>query len=272
MLSVPAAVHGAKHAHMKTTFNYPTVVLEHSSQVESVACKDDRMTVCFSSQLAMSTVLQSWAAHGLHTLNIVTYHSGCGDESGKRRSFFKASSPVFDMLSLCVTMPVTLAEEKDILDSGELKWGTYISPHEKRDNAIKGHVRATGPISKPKGPTDDITGNSTALKDFFAFETIYANGAEYSTSAGIDTSQKDHVEDELDPISYNGEVSDNHRTRRRDLRRRDLARRSMEARGLFSWIDNAVTWFVNVCIQPKFMRVKLTATVESCFTFRNDCW
>lgn len=248
MLKILAAVHGAKHAHMKSTFNYPTVVLEHSNLVESVECEDDRMKVCFSSPLAMSTVLQTWTADGLRTLNIVTYHSGCGDESGRRRSFFIASSPVFNLLTSCVTMPVARAEEKDILDSGELKWGTYVSPHEKRDTAVKGHVRVTGPVSEPQGPTDDITKNSTALRDFFAFETVYTNGTnENSTSAGIDTSGEDHPEaDGLDFISYDGEVSYNDTTSRRALRRRALTQRRLEERGLFTWLDNAITWFVNV--------------------------
>ena len=123
-----AALHGAKHAHMNTTFKYPTVVLEHSNQIESISCQDGAITACFKTKQAVQTVLQSWIRKDIDTFNLVTYHVGCGDESGARRSFFEATRPVIDLGSSCMTVQTRRVQEQEAIEDGELSWGTYVSP------------------------------------------------------------------------------------------------------------------------------------------------
>ena len=55
----PGAVHGAKHAEFKATFVRPTVVLEHSSYIANIKCKDREINVCFKSPEARQAAQDS---------------------------------------------------------------------------------------------------------------------------------------------------------------------------------------------------------------------
>ncbi|KAK2765124.1 hypothetical protein FQN54_008823 [Arachnomyces sp. PD_36] len=211
------AIHGAKHAQLKATFNRRTVVLDHSNQIKSVECTDDddTITVCFKSPDAMWAAEDSWGDDDdIGSMYLATYHPGCGDESGTKRSFFEASVPFFNPLTSCVAMSITRLQEEDALDSGVVSWGTYLSPHAKRANdPARGHVRLTRPLSalaadNSTNSTVDLTENAEALKMFF-------------NSTDIDTSEPAEEVDDIEFVSNNGTVT----------------RRSLEKRGpIFDWI------------------------------------
>lgn len=222
-----AAMHGAKHAQLKATFNRRTVVLDHSNQIKSVQCDDDdTITVCFKSSHAMWAAEDAWRDDDdIGSMYLATYHPGCGDETGMKRSFFEASVPFFNPLSSCVAMSITRIEEEDALDSGVVSWGTYLSPHAKRgDDPARGHVRLTSPMSamasngSTNGTTVDLTKNADALALFF-------------NTTSIDTSEPAEPVDDLEFISNNGTVT----------------RRSVEKRGvLWDWIVSGANYVAKV--------------------------
>lgn len=227
-------MHGAKHAQLKATFNRRTVVLDHSNKIKSVECDDDTINVCFTSSHAMWAVQDAWRDDDdVGNMNLVTYHPGCGDETGTKRSFFEASVPFFNPLSSCVAMSITRLQEEDALDSGVVSWGTYLSPHEKRGNEpVKGHVRLTSPMSavalngSSNATTVDLTENADALGMFF-------------NTTAIDTSEPAETVDDLEFISNNGTVT----------------RRTLEKRGpILDWIVSGAKYIAKVAISSPIVR------------------
>jgi hypothetical protein len=231
-LTTTAALHGAKHAQLKVKFVRPTVVLEHSDHIRSVQCGYKNITVCFQNPQAFEAVEDSWAT--LHELNLVTYHVGCGNEAHGKRSFFHASNLIVDVKSMCVTGSTSSLHETEAFDSGDLKWGTYTSPKERRrgQQEAKGHVRVVRPPSYENitNGTEDLTSDPYALRRFF-------DNRPFNTS---------HMHDQIDAmefISTNGTVS-NSTWSKRDLVRRDLSKR--DADKVFRGLWNGFVRFIDV--------------------------
>lgn len=163
-------MHGAKHADYMANYTLPAVVLEHSNHIKSVQCRDRSILICFQTEKAFETV-KSW--ENLEAFHLITYHVGCGDESSGKRSFFNASQPVLIPSSRCVRLSTRPVEHKDVVESGEVSWGTYISPTEQRRTDTKGHVRMVHSSSSadngqpPDPATVNLDTNVAAFKYFF---------------------------------------------------------------------------------------------------------
>lgn len=97
------ALHGAKHASLKGKFVRPTVVLDHTSHLQSITCTDTAIEACFTTKEAFDAVQKTWQ---LPEFNIMTYHVGCGDETNGKHSYFHATGAKFDTGSLCAMVPV----------------------------------------------------------------------------------------------------------------------------------------------------------------------
>lgn len=186
-------------------------MLEHSSQIKDVTCSDDHIQVCFTTPEALTTVETAWDKYvDEDTFNVITYHNGCGHLTGEHRSFFRASHPIFD--GDCVMVATELTDEKEVIEQGELAWGTYVQEHLSKREPVRGHVK----IEKPQvmqGGTD-LTKDAAAVKDFFGTDLI-------------NTDIPDNYMTGLDSLS--------------DEEYDDLVRR-----GLFSWIVEGINAMIRV--------------------------
>lgn len=152
MTSAPR--HGAKHATFKANFTRPTIVLDHTSQVDSIECNEGKIKVCFNSErLGFSKAQSTWT---LKRFNLATYHIGCGDETSGLRSYFLAENAEFEPDSGCVQVSASPLAYEDAIESGEIEWGTY---REKGNNEpVKGHLAVNKPsrrssiVAKPPPP------------------------------------------------------------------------------------------------------------------------
>jgi len=218
-----AALQGAKHSSLEAEFIYPTVVLDHSSHLRNIKCGNHDLNICFTPE-AFLVAHAEWI---YQDFILSTYHVGCGDESGGKRSFFHAKHPLFDVTSGCVRVATVPIAEEEALDKGKITWGTYTDEKNRKRTPTKGHVRVlrnTTPRSPPskvymngttifgtdKNDVDvDLNRNATAVKGFFA-------------DPHIDTSDMDgHVDPALEPefISENGTVARRHISTRHVYRR-----------------------------------------------------
>ncbi|GKZ17888.1 hypothetical protein AbraIFM66951_006907 [Aspergillus brasiliensis] len=209
------ALHGAKHAQLQSTFSSPTVVLEHSSHIKDVVCDGQKntMQVCFKTPEALQRVQKSWKDEiQSDTFNLVTYHIGCGDQTGDHRSFFRASNPTVDN-DECVSVSVEPLDERQAIHAGDLSWGTFLHPGHQKREPIQGHVKTTEPEQPTEG-TVDITKDPNAVQAFF--------------SVPINTDIPDR---ETEPLDF----MDNDYSQ-------ELAKRG----GLFSWIVEGIRSIVNL--------------------------
>ena len=220
---------------MKATFVRPTIVLDHSNYLRDIQCNPRNIEVCFKSPEAFHEVETSWH---LDDFNLVTYHVGCGDETSGKRTFFRASHPVFNAQTLCAKVPVTMITEEDALDSGELSWGTYQHPDYRKRVPTKGHVRVNQDFSgttmeAAAGEPVDLTRNGTALKNLFQDPNL--------DTCNIHEPVPDSKD--LEFISMNGTVQKNNT----DMRRRDL--QDLSERGFidfFVGLYHGIVDFFNV--------------------------
>lgn len=139
MLTRPsAAVHGAKHASLSAEFNKPTVVLDQTSEVHSIDCDGKgNIKVCFSI-MAFSHVAMKW---NLPDLYLATYHVGCGSQHGGVRTYFSATDIKPDPDTACISMKAKPVKQTEAITSGEIEWGTYEDPKQRKRVPVKGHVR-----------------------------------------------------------------------------------------------------------------------------------
>lgn len=139
-----APIHGSKHGSLKAKFVRPTVVLDHTSHLRAVDCsKPNQIEVCFSNQEAFDAARHSWNATDL---TVVTFHVGCGDElSGKRSYFNTVGHVVTNQRTLCIAAHTKEVSHDEALESGEIRWGTYEDPENKKRMPALGHVRMAGP-------------------------------------------------------------------------------------------------------------------------------
>lgn len=186
-------------------------MLEHSSHIKDVQCTKDHIQVCFTTAEALETVEKEWGKDvDSGTFNLITYHNGCGHLTGEERSFFRVSDPVFD--GDCVTVASELTDEKEVIQGGELGWGTYVEHGLAKREPVRGHVKVEKP-EVPKGGID-LTKNASAVTNFFG-------------TTMINTDIPDDYMTGLDTLS--------------DEEYQDLSRR-----GLFSWIVEGINAMINV--------------------------
>ncbi|KAK3302880.1 uncharacterized protein B0T15DRAFT_559308 [Chaetomium strumarium] len=251
------AVHGAKHATFRANFSRPTIVLDHSSQLKSIRCKNGKINICFkSNSTGFVKASNTWT---MKTFNLATYHIGCGDETSGQRSYFLAENPQFDHDSGCVEVAAKPLAHEEAIASGERSnfyqpetGQTSVCPavdseapdsctsrvprHGMPGNATNG----TDPDAPPFPPDffkdlddtspRDITDDLQALINFFQTDN-------FDTS---DISDLLQWFEDLDFIDYDGTLLA--REARQLLRRRIMQRRGW---GLFEGIYNAAKALVN---------------------------
>ncbi|KAK5994321.1 hypothetical protein PT974_04794 [Cladobotryum mycophilum] len=169
------AIHGSKHAQLKAIFKYPTVILDQSDHLKSIKCNDYSIEVCFRNLEARNAVEKSWAENTHSgTFHLITYHRGCGDLTGHKRSYFLASQPVRNSDTDCVVVPTKPINEQDAFESGEFSWGIYEDPEERRRAAsvARGHIRALSAgdysgMELSPDETVDIDDDLAAADEFF---------------------------------------------------------------------------------------------------------
>lgn len=143
---------------MKATFNHPAVVLDQRDHIASIKCSRYSIEVCFKAPEARETAQKSWIENThFGSFYLLTYHLGCGDRTGQTRSYFRASQPVRNTGSDCVSVPVAPIEEHEALDSGDISWGTYKSP-EKRKRASSAEHQAAD--ADPQDAPGDAPGDT----------------------------------------------------------------------------------------------------------------
>ncbi|XHF99760.1 hypothetical protein AWENTII_003249 [Aspergillus wentii] len=226
------ALHGAKHAQLQSTFSGPTVALEHSSHVKDVVCdgKNKTIQVCFKTPEALQRVQTSWKDEiDSDTFNLVTYHMGCGDQTGDHRSFFRASNPTVDDEE-CMTVSAEPLNERQAIHAGDLSWGTFLHPEYQKRQPAKGHVKTTMP-EQPTGETVDITKDPDAVQAFF------------DTTINTDIPDK-----ETQPLDF---MDNNYN--------------QLSKRGLFSWILEGIQSIVKIIqvatkiwVRVVILRVRIT--------------
>ncbi|KAJ5240477.1 uncharacterized protein N7469_002068 [Penicillium citrinum] len=173
------ALHGSKHSQIQATFSHPTVVLDHSDHLRNIKCDAHSIEICFTTEQAKAIAQETWKLDPkTGAFQLVTYHLGCGDTTGHKRSYFRVSRPVTSTATNCLSVPVAPVDEPDALESGEVFWGTYeASAQQKRALQMKGHIKSAGttlgliPNSTSNMPnntsTVDIEHNMAAAKEFF---------------------------------------------------------------------------------------------------------
>lgn len=114
---------------MSTTFQYESVVLDHSSYIQDTSCGDDGILVTFTTIDAFEFASNAWAL--IEELVLVTYTDGCGSSLEQRTFWLTAGqdSMTFqpDTNSILVKIEREIAIE-DALHGVDLVWGTYHPP------------------------------------------------------------------------------------------------------------------------------------------------
>ena len=214
-------MHGAKHGNLKAEYTHPTVVLDHSFHIKNVKCSPGSMEICFKNKDAFKAAETSW---NMNKWYIVAFHNGCGDTGSGKRSTFEASLPEFDEDSMCATTKATQVADEDALQSGTIRWGTYISPSYRKRAPVKGHIRMDEPSSAPgasdqfnstthsilpiTNQTVDLTSNATALEAFFGFSEDFS-----------------HIHDKVPSLNFtslNGTIAKRHWAMSERMHARDL--------------------------------------------------
>lgn len=125
--------------------------------------KPNEIEVCFSNQEAFDAARHSWRAKDL---TIVTFHVGCGDElSGKRSYFNTVGHVLINERTRCIVARTREVSHDEALESGEIRWGTYEDPDNKKRMPSLGHVRMADPDEDedenqppPQEDPDDASG------------------------------------------------------------------------------------------------------------------
>ncbi|KAJ5300210.1 hypothetical protein PENANT_c121G00984 [Penicillium antarcticum] len=118
--------------------------------------------------------------------------------------------------SKCVRVSTVPVEQRDVMDSADLSWGTYHSPQERRRTATKGHVQMMSSENKPypHAATVDLETNVAAYKYFFndtrsniTLTNTTVDAIEFAPRNGSLSKRRAHVrrrDDEVLIISDNG--------------------------------------------------------------------
>lgn len=147
---------------INSTFNHPTVLLDHSSHVESVTCSDsDNLKVCFTNKEAKDHARESWgnALGDSGSLVFSTNHPGCSGYSDGARGYWMASSADFRSGdSSCVHVNSTEVPLDEALDNFELEFG------QNNDTLPDQNTQQN---ESPSATTVDITDDPEELAGFF---------------------------------------------------------------------------------------------------------
>lgn len=73
---------------IQSTFNHPTVLLNHSSHIENISCRRNGIDICFTNDEVKRHTEEKWKAND-GPLLIGTNHAGCGDYNIGVRAFWK---------------------------------------------------------------------------------------------------------------------------------------------------------------------------------------
>ncbi|THC93614.1 hypothetical protein EYZ11_006898 [Aspergillus tanneri] len=157
-----SATDPSSFGHMVSTFNHPTVLLDHSSQIASVSCKPNGLDVCFKNEAAERHAAEKWDAN--HSpLIFSTNHPGCGNHHDGKRSFWKVSTVLFKAKQKCASVNATEVSMEEAMKDFDLEFGhTHEKIHKERLSR-----RSTSATLIASSTTEDITDDPAALSDFF---------------------------------------------------------------------------------------------------------
>ncbi|KIW23961.1 uncharacterized protein PV07_09705 [Cladophialophora immunda] len=110
---------GSLYVSAGTTFQYPTVVLDHSAFVTATV-SGSSLTVVFSSQQAYNYATKSWPADGTWFVLATTEGSDDG-----HYVYYLTSSVSFDSTTSTATCNVKAVDLNYVAESFDLEWGTY---------------------------------------------------------------------------------------------------------------------------------------------------
>lgn len=142
-------------------------MLDHTSHLDKIDCRDSNITLCFGTDEAYKAAEKTW---NNGEFNIGTYHAGCGDVTTGKRSYFHVSEvPKFEAQSRCVTVTTTPIKDNEAFDSGEITFGTFNDPANRRRVPTMGHVYMMDNNEEVDAgdKTEDLDEDLGARKTFF---------------------------------------------------------------------------------------------------------
>ncbi|OTB07245.1 hypothetical protein M426DRAFT_20295 [Hypoxylon sp. CI-4A] len=104
-------------------WNYPSIVLDHSSLVvDVIVTSAGDLLISFSDQSALDHASSNWKHENIV---FITYTEGCGDYALGQRCYFDANQVIFDSESLSATAAGQAKAMEDLVSDVNLAWGAY---------------------------------------------------------------------------------------------------------------------------------------------------
>ncbi|OAG36510.1 hypothetical protein AYO21_09317 [Fonsecaea monophora] len=186
---------GSLYVSAGTTFQYPTVVLDHSAFV-TVTVSGSSLTVVFVSQQAYSYATKSWPADGTWFVLATTEGSDDG-----HYVYYLTSSVRFNSATSTATCNVKPVDLNYVAESFDLEWGTYQHSSTRPTGSVSTTVSYTGPggshSTTSKGYPGSVGISSTTSKGYSGSGATSTTSAA-STSLPTGTDDSDSFDEQLD--------------------------------------------------------------------------
>ncbi|KAL9060466.1 MAG: hypothetical protein Q9162_000639 [Coniocarpon cinnabarinum] len=165
-------------ASMSTTFQYDTVILDHSTYIQSTTCDDEGILVTFTSLEGFQFACGAWTA--VDEFILVTYTNGCGASFAQRTFWLSAGAGGLEFRNQTNSILVRIQREiaiEDALHGVDMVWGTYYPPSSSNNSGSQagsssgsgsavGSNPGTGPgangASTPSGSNTGLAGSAGA--------------------------------------------------------------------------------------------------------------
>ena len=120
-------------AHLINSYQYPTVVLEHSQFVSNVGCTPKgQLEVTFNDAEAFKTIRSSWKKKQM----LITHTHGCLPSTiPEEHSYWLVDKYTYDTKRLVLVASGKQVDIKEAIGLTDVKWGTHL-PHVKRAGGI----------------------------------------------------------------------------------------------------------------------------------------
>jgi hypothetical protein len=166
---------GATVAKLSATFQYPSVVLDHSIYIMA-SCSGGVLTAVFSTLAAYNQAQSTWPTGT--NLILITADPSCGD--GTQNSFFLASSVTFSTSPVMeATAPGTVVDMVDIIDDLGVDFGTIPTSNSTSSNS-------TGSAYVCGSPSNDTIGGLPAAPCGPQFDQTLDDKLGYYSGADAD--------------------------------------------------------------------------------------
>jgi hypothetical protein len=171
-----ATAPGATVAKLSATFQYPSVVLDHSIFI-TASCSGGVLTAVFSTLAAYNQAQSTWPTGTKFIL--VTADPSCGD--GTQNSFFLASSVTFSTSPVMeATAPGTVVDMVDIIDDLGVDFGTIPPSNSTSNSTASAYVCGS--------PANDTIGGLPAAPCGPQFDQVLDDKLGYYSGADADIS------------------------------------------------------------------------------------